>query len=169
MDARVGVRDPSGRPIPPAEAEPPGLEYRGVRMEGKGATTLCARRPRAEGGEDAEGPVGDGTRKAHSCRACAERGVVATDHAKFSRACPFHPEYASKAKKSAEATVEKAANGTESAEEKAANGIESAEERAADGAAPTEGAADGAEPRGDDGALMDVDVAAEDAPATCEP
>ena len=159
---------PSGRPIPPAEAEPPGLEYRGVRMEGKGATTLCARRPRAEGGEDAEGPVGDGTRKAHSCRACAERGVVATDHAKFSRACPFHPEYVSKAKKSAEATVEKAVHGTESAEEKAANGIESAEERAADGAAPTEGAADGAEPRGDDGASMDVDVAAEDAPATCE-
>ena len=40
---------PSGRPIPPAEAELPGLEYRGVRMEGKGATTLCARRP-ARGG-----------------------------------------------------------------------------------------------------------------------
>ena len=159
---------PAGHPAGGGGTAGFGIPRRADGREGR--DERCARAARARrAGRTRRGPVGDGTRKAHSCRACAERGVVATDHAKFSRACPFHPEYASKAKKSAEATVEKAANGTESAEEKAANGIESAEERAADGAAPTEGAADGAEPRGDDGALMDVDVAAEDAPATCEP
>lgn len=161
---------PSGRRIPLAEPEPPGLEYRGVRMEGKGATTLCARRPRAEGGEDAEGPVGDGTRKAHSCRACAERGVLATDHAKFSRACPFHPEYKAKAKEPAEATVEEPEEMTvEEPEEKAVNGTEPTEEKAADGTEPTEGAADGMEPQGANGAVMDVDAPAEDDPVTIEP
>ena len=156
---------PSGRPIPPAEAELPGWNTAACGWKGR-ARRRCARAARARrAGRTWRDPSETGEEGAQLSRV-RRRGVVATDHAKFSRACPFHPEYASKAKKSAEATVEKAANGTESARRRRRTG--SSRRRAATGPRRRR------EPRrrraaGRHGASMDVDVAAEDAPATCEP
>ena len=167
MDARVGVRDPLGAAHPAGGGGTAGF---GIprRADGREGRDDAVRAPPARGGRGGRG----GTRRRRDEEGAqlsrVRRGVVATDHAKFSRACPFHPEYASKAKKSAEATVEKAANGTESTEEKAANGIESAERESRRRAEPTEGRRR-RRAAGENGALMDVDVAAEDAPATCEP
>lgn len=100
---------PAGAPIPPPEREPAGLDERGVKSgeDASGSTVLFVRKPkRPQAAEtpdavavaaDADGAAETddaGERKRHACRACLRNGVVAEDHFKFGKKCPFHPQYA---------------------------------------------------------------------------
>ena len=101
---------PAGAPIPPPEREPAGLDERGVKSgeDASGSTVLFVRKPKppraaetpdavavaADADGAAETDDGDGERKRHACRACLRNGVVAEDHFKFGKKCPFHPQYA---------------------------------------------------------------------------
>ena len=100
---------PAGAPIPPPEREPAGLDERGVKSgeDASGSTVLFVRKPKrprasttpdavavAANAEDAAETDDAGERKRHACRACLRNGVVAEDHFKFGKKCPFHPQYA---------------------------------------------------------------------------
>ena len=100
---------PAGAPIPPPEREPAGLDERGVKSgeDASGSTVLFVRKPKrprasttpdavavAANADDAAETDDAGERKRHACRACLRNGVVAEDHFKFGKKCPFHPQYA---------------------------------------------------------------------------
>ena len=75
--------------------------------DASGSTVLFVRKPKrprasttpdavavAANAEDAAETDDAGERKRHACRACLRNGVVAEDHFKFGKKCPFHPQYA---------------------------------------------------------------------------
>jgi len=103
---------PAGFPIPPPAREPFGLDERGVKSceEATGSTILFVRKPKrreevvAEATEaeaqtldaaETKNAAADlaGERKRHACRVCLKNGVVSSDHAKFGKRCPFHPQF----------------------------------------------------------------------------